>query len=260
MIRKMLRPVKRACLRAVMPWHDPAHYLRQSVFRQSKMRVLEGPFAGMAYVESAVGSAFFPKLVGAYEKELHGVIEAACARRPKVIIDVGAAEGYYAVGMALKNPQARVIAFEMNPDGRALIAQLAEINGVARRIEVRGKCEPEDLLAAVAEGVGSETLMICDVEGYEMELFTPETARQLAGVCVLMETHDVLIPGCAEAVRKVMAATHDIQDVRTRERVAADFPLVTFRCRLASAAVRARMLAEWRAGPMTFFWMTPRKK
>jgi hypothetical protein len=34
-------------------------------------RVLDGPFAGMAYVAEAVGLAFVPKLLGAYERGLH---------------------------------------------------------------------------------------------------------------------------------------------------------------------------------------------
>ena len=59
-------------------------------------------------------------MLGTYEKELNSVIEEACAAHPSLIVDVGAAEGYYACGMALRNPQARVVAFEMQAKGRGM--------------------------------------------------------------------------------------------------------------------------------------------
>ena len=52
-----------------------------------------------------------PKLLCCYEAELHPAIERAAARNPQLIVTIGCAEGYYAVGMARVLLAARVHAF-----------------------------------------------------------------------------------------------------------------------------------------------------
>src|ERR1700722_2566319 len=89
----------------------PIGYLESLARQQTSCRVRTGPFAGMRYGSVSVGSAYIPKLLGIYERELSSFIEAACLKRPDLIVDVGAAEGYYAVGLAVRNPTAKVIAF-----------------------------------------------------------------------------------------------------------------------------------------------------
>lgn len=49
-----------------------------------------------------------PNLVGSYESELHLQIEQLILERPQVVIDVGCAEGYYAVGLAQRLPDATI--------------------------------------------------------------------------------------------------------------------------------------------------------
>ena len=38
------------------------------------------------------------------------LVNHACSKNPNLIIDIGAAEGYYAIGLAVRNPSSRVIA------------------------------------------------------------------------------------------------------------------------------------------------------
>src|SRR5207248_9814438 len=98
---------------------------------------------------TSVGSVYKPKLMGTYELELHPIIEQLCKQQFNRIIDVGAAEGYYAVGMAIRSPASEVIAFETTAEGQALIAELAELNEVKARVEVRGHCGLESLRNAL---------------------------------------------------------------------------------------------------------------
>src|SRR5215204_4418004 len=69
--------------------------------------VQEGPFAGMRYL-SETRDPILPKLVGSYEAEIQPWIRAAITQRYRRVIDVGCAEGYYAVGMALALPDAKI--------------------------------------------------------------------------------------------------------------------------------------------------------
>lgn len=74
--------------------------------------IVAGPFRGMRYIEKAVCSELPPKILGTYEMELHALIESIVARRPSCIIDIGAAEGFYAVGFATRLPNCMVVAFD----------------------------------------------------------------------------------------------------------------------------------------------------
>ena len=141
--------------------------LANNAFRrlQSRGRVLAGPFRGMRYGNIAIGSEQPPKVFGTYEKELWPLIHDVVARRPKSIVDVGAAEGYYAVGLATRLPSANVIAFELSKEGRDQLKVNAEMNKCADRIHICGKCGPDDL-RGVAQA-HKPAVVIVDVEGAE---------------------------------------------------------------------------------------------
>ncbi|MEQ1752317.1 MAG: hypothetical protein ABL974_23050, partial [Prosthecobacter sp.] len=92
-------------------------------------------------------------------------MESLIARAPSLVVDVGAAEGYYAVGLARRLPSAQIIAFEMEEHGQKALHEMAQLNNVTSRLHIRGRCEPADL----AEALGTElnAVVVCDVEGYE---------------------------------------------------------------------------------------------
>src|SRR5277367_5483480 len=63
--------------------------------------VRNGPFSGMIYPrEAALNRHSIPKLLGTYEMELHPVLDLVAKRHYDCVIDIGSAEGYYAVGLA----------------------------------------------------------------------------------------------------------------------------------------------------------------
>src|SRR5205807_4237653 len=116
----------------------PIGYLEHLVRSRTGGRIFFRAYAGIRYIHTAFGSAYVPKLLGIYERELNPFIEQACALNFPLIVDVGAAEGYYAIGMALRNPNARLIAFEMEQKGRAALEEMARLNNVMSRVEILG--------------------------------------------------------------------------------------------------------------------------
>src|SRR6266852_7856164 len=81
------------------------------VLKAAQERVVAGPFKGMNIPLSDVSKRLLPSYVlGSTELELKGLIERLIARRYSTIINVGEADGYYAVGFARRSPQSRVIA------------------------------------------------------------------------------------------------------------------------------------------------------
>src|SRR5262245_40199813 len=120
--------------RIVPPKYRPIRYLELVAHRGTEGRVGSGPFKGMKYGNRSVGSAFIPKLIGIYERELWDVVEDACAMTPSLVIDIGAAEGYYAVGLAMRLPFTRVIAFEESESGQRALWDSVALNGLESRV------------------------------------------------------------------------------------------------------------------------------
>jgi hypothetical protein len=72
--------------------------------------------------------------LGTLEKELHWAIEKAISRSPTTVLNIGCAEGYYAVGFALRLPHAKVVAAEADPKSRRAIRRNTELNAPGRRV------------------------------------------------------------------------------------------------------------------------------
>lgn len=188
------------------------------------LRVLSGPFAGMAYVPQAVGSAFVPKLLGSYEEEIHTVIAGFPARDYSVVIDIGCAEGYYANGLALLLPSAHVHAFDTDALGRKLCAAMAKANGVAGRVHIAGHCDAARLNALLTE----RTLIVCDCEGCEIDLLRPDRVPLLEQSDILVELHDCVDPSISSTILGRFKATHTVTLLTSVERDSSHYPALGF--------------------------------
>ena len=198
--------------------------ITQAIIKRYGLKVLAGPFAGMLYVSKPGGSSL-PKLLGSYETELHQWVTAIINTDYGKIINVGCAEGYYAVGLALKVPETRVFAFDIDPRPRQLCEKMAKRNGVSERVEVRGECNCEGLDALLDD----RSLVICDCEGYELELLDPGRVPNLRVSDVLVELHDFIDRSISPTIISRFADTHDISIISSIERDPSTYPaLETF--------------------------------
>jgi hypothetical protein len=181
------------------------------------LAVADGPFAGMRYTAEAAGSSLPPKLVGSYEAELVPFLELAVERGWGTVINVGCAEGYYAVGLARRMPAATVLAFDADPQARALCTQLAELNAVSERVIVGGAVDAETLARHV-EAAGPRTGVICDCEGAELWLLREEDAPRFAQADLIIELHDFAVPGCGDEIVRRLSRTHYVSRIAARHR------------------------------------------
>ena len=225
--------------------------------RRSGERVMAGPFKGMRYIDRAVGSAYVPKLLGIYERELYSIIEEISSNNPSVIVDVGAAEGYYAIGLARRLPGVQVVAFELTVDGRDALAEMAAINGVADRVAILGACEsPEAIGNALG---GSPGVVIMDVEGFESVLLDPIRAPQLTGCTILVELHEFAVAGITQMIERRFENSHTIDLIWSEERSPSDFPWSTPLTKLLPSQCLYDAVREWRPPGMAWFVMRPIK-
>ncbi|MEE2763363.1 MAG: class I SAM-dependent methyltransferase [Pseudomonadota bacterium] len=150
----------------------------------------------------------FPKLLGSYESELHPQIDRLLTRDYSDIVDVGCAEGYYAVGFGLKYPQANLYAFDISEKAQSLCREMALANGIdASRLHVDGAIDRRYLHALTFQ---DRALVVSDCEGFEKELFSPETPQHMARHDFLIETHDLIDIHISGYLRDIFATTHDL--------------------------------------------------
>jgi len=250
----------------------PLRLLEKLTRSKTHGRIRKGPFEGMRYLDRAVGSALIPKLLGIYERELATRIEQACAANFPLIVDIGAAEGYYAVGLARRNPQSRVIAFEMESNGREAIEELAEMNQIQvaglrvsssiessqPQLEIHGKCEFENLEAVLR--TTNRSFIICDVEGYEDYLLHPNHIPALERATLLVETHEFVKRGITKILSDRFSATHEVECIWQEPRLLSDFPFQSWVCSIMPKRFIEKAVSEWRPERMCWLWITPKNQ
>ena len=177
----------------------------------SDLTVRNGVFKGMRYPEFiAHGSSMFPKLLGSYESELNTEFENLIKNKYTEVIDVGCAEGYYAVGIAMRMEKTKVFAFDVNTEALDSCKKMARLNKVDDRMTYGSFFSDKDLSKFKFSGKG---LVICDCEGYEIELFTPASIANLKNCDILIELHDLYNEKITPTIIKVFKESHTIRFV-----------------------------------------------
>ncbi|MDU8944720.1 hypothetical protein [Ovoidimarina sediminis] len=176
-------------------------------------RVAHGPFRGMVLPETTSWGRHdvSGKILGTYEQHVVDLLEA-WRSEDGLLIDLGAADGYFAVGALRAGFFGRALCFEMSEKGRRALAAAAEINGVRERVRIEGEATEAALLAAVPEGARGTVL--CDIEGAEFSLLTETVLERLSGMSIIVELHDFLFEGGREALGSRAAAWFDLAIVR----------------------------------------------
>ena len=185
-------------------------FLRRNLIGKLGQPVVQsGPFQGMQFHSQAAEGCYIPKLLGCYEEELHPLIRHISEQKLyDRIINVGCAEGYYAIGLARCLPEATVLAFDINPKAQESCKQLAALNQVGERVIVGGRVSQQDWPGLIDERV----LIVSDCEGAEYELLDPLQCPDLLRADFLIELHGVdSKPELAEALLNRYRDTHEIQ-------------------------------------------------
>lgn len=220
-------------------WKSNCRSMAQSGMREISQRfvnhygttVLHGPFQGLKYPQRcALAHSSIANLLGSYEMELHPWLDRLRPNEYERVINIGASEGYYAVGMALRTV-APVEAYETEPQSRRFCREMAKLNGVAHLVKVRSWCDRNTLRKLA----GRRCLIVSDCEGYELELFVPEVIEALVASDLIIELHEKSNKGSlfpSDATRSTLehrfVRTHDLQIARFGPRDASLFPEVNF--------------------------------
>jgi hypothetical protein len=217
--------------------------------------VERGPFQGLQLPPPATYiSCRFEKAIGTYEHEIHPLLERLRQTQDfRVVINIGAADGFYSVGLARLFPAAQVISYETAPHRRAVLQQVAELNHVADRMDVRAACSPA-ALRELGPTLTGPPLVFCDVDTYETVLLDLDQVPWLRTAFILVELHDCMEPGITATLRQRFAPTHQITQVTNRGVAYGEYPLL----RPMSFPQIYAMVAEDRKGLQDWFLLEPK--
>jgi predicted O-methyltransferase YrrM len=219
--------------------------------------VATGPFRGMRYPDPTCGILLPAKLLGSYEQELHPWITSLLEKEFSHVVDIGCAEGFYAVGLARCMPASTVLAFDTSEKALALCATLARHNEVLTRIRLYGECT----VRALRELTLESPLVFSDCEGSEFDLLDPVQVQWLRSGTIVVETHECFRPGVTEELTRRFRSTHSISMARE----AARDPSVYTALEGYASDQKALALGEFRnsaarAGGQQWLFMEPRLK
>lgn len=207
----------------------------------------------MQYISESQGSIYLPKLVGLYELEISGVIERLISQEFKDIYIIGAGEGYYAVGFAMRCPNSTIHAYEANLNAHQLIKELARLNHCEERVIVKVECSVSDL-AGMSE---TDILVVMDVEAAEKVLLDPDACKPLLTASILFESH-YTPKETKDEINARLVNTHEVEQFDSKQRNWRDLAFLP----LAYAFYIRRMLRFWfeemRGGPMSWYYLRPK--
>ena len=182
------------------------------LYTQLQGRVTTGPFTGMQLVpEVCWGDGdTAAKLLGVYEQELQDTIKRVFIEPCDLVINVGSAEGYYAVGMA-RRMGCRTIAVDTDARARTITEATAAANGVT--VETLDSITPSSLQDLLS--TARRPFVIMDCEGAERELLDPVQTPALTHTRLLIESHECFVPGITQVLQDRFAATHLTRVIRS---------------------------------------------
>lgn len=190
------------------------------------------------------------KIFGLYET---AVMERIVALGPfNDAINIGAADGYFSLGLLRAGLAQRSICFEMTAAGRAAIQRNAERNGLADRVVILGTADENigQLLAPTGFSP-ARSLVLCDIEGGEFTVLSRSVLEQLSGAVFIVELHDRIQtgrPDQRQALLERFTAHYDctiIQTVPVNWAGIADIEALSDNDRALATSEGRRAIGEW---------------
>jgi hypothetical protein len=125
--------------------------------------------------------------LGLYEKEILNIITD---HGPfDVFLDIGAADGYYAVGMLHSRMAQKVICFEKSKKGQKAIKKNWITNKSIGELVVHGEANRLSI-ERVVKDISKKTLVLIDIEGFEFCLLTKDVISLFKKCELIIEIHN----------------------------------------------------------------------
>ena len=172
-----------------------------------------GPFKGLKLNrDNWWGSYDFGSmLLGIYELEILSYIASTKFKEFESFVDIGAADGYYAVGVLASGMFSNCVCYEAREEGRETIAINAINNGVRDNLEILGAAKVGFHTQLQALNL-DKSLILVDVEGAEFDILCRDTLSQLQQATFVIEIHN-WVDDFMEKYLNLMAIASEFFDI-----------------------------------------------
>ena len=153
-------------------------------------KVVSGPFQGASLLKQTTWSSsqeVFGQAIGTYEVPVTKVLTE---RIWNAFVDIGAESGFYIASMLATKHCKKAYAFEVEQASRKEMMERLELNQVTA--DLRGIANPESVNELFQnESLNRhDTVVLCDIEGGEFDLFTNKLIENLSKATLVIELHD----------------------------------------------------------------------
>lgn len=178
------------------PWICAAMAQKQKYHLSKKLAayhgntIAYGPFKGLKFVDdSHWGQADKGSMIlGLYKQEMLNELIAIPAKYD-VFIDLGAADGYYGVGVLVNQLFKKSYCYEITEHGRAVIEKNATINGLLDKVVIRGEAT-KNIAHEIPHDELRRSVLFVDIEGAEFDLFDADVFSCFKKSIIFVELHN----------------------------------------------------------------------
>lgn len=165
---------------------EKIYYDANALFRN---QVAYGLFKGMKISNNVWWGKYdaLSKYLGQYEPHILCKLKDL-SKTYDHFVDIGAADGYYAIGLLHSSLYKTAACFEISARGRQVINENAALNGLQANIKVLGEATYQNLKEEI--DIAGPSVVLCDIEGAEYDLFSKGLLDVLHHCHVIIELHD----------------------------------------------------------------------
>ncbi|MDA8733187.1 hypothetical protein N9M76_01020 [Gammaproteobacteria bacterium] len=196
--------------------------LSNHIYNISKGKIMYGPLKGlildknfMSWSRVDLGSI----ILGFYEQEVLEELVMISNTR-KVFIDVGAADGIFAVGLLGANIFDQSICFEIDDQAKRNILNLAKKNNLENKITIYDEASVSKMQSMNLISWDDVCLLV-DIEGDEFDFITSEMIETIKGSSLIIEIHDQYTknPNKSKSdLKQILIKEYDIKIITTSSR------------------------------------------
>ena len=258
-LRKIPRELRRIYKRLFRTEDINARRLELSKYFSDKfdLEIKYGPLAGYKIPNSSSWgqSDRAAMIFGLYEQEVLESL-AQASKHHSVFIDVGAADGYYGVGVVASGMFKQSYCYEISPDGQKVVRASSKENGVDEKVFVHGEA-PKTFYKDFSDSQRDDSVILIDIEGGEFDLLDADTFNAFHRSVMFIELHDFFYEDGDDKLarlRKAASRTHRITSITMGSRDLSVFPeLATLHDNdrwIICSEGRDRLMTWWRLDPI----------
>ena len=155
-------------------------------------QVAYGTFKGMKLSKNTYWSKndIITHILGVYEKHVLKKIIEFSKKGNYPFIDIGTADGYFAIGMAFSETFKKIYAFEIDEEGRRSLNRNIENNLCKDKVVVDIEANFETLKDIIDKN--KSAVILIDIEGSEFDLLDDNLLQLLSNCYIVCELHPTL--------------------------------------------------------------------